>query len=183
MSVEQAIDCESEFGLDVRALSPAAGDAQEVRTVFARYPAAVGALCATVDGEPVGLVATSLAVGISYDPPMVTFSVRKKSTTWPTLRRAPRIGVSVLGQGQKGLVRQLAGPASERFAECATHETAQGALFLPGAMSWLDCTMVGEIEVGDHLVVILELVEVGHDHATAPLIYHDRKVHLLAEHP
>ncbi len=183
MSVEQTIDVGSEFGLDVHVLSPASAYTHEVRTVFSRYPAAVGALCASVDGEPVGLVATSLAVGISYDPPMVTFSVRRQSTTWPTLRSAPRIGVSVLGRGQKDLVRQLAGPAAGRFADCATHETPQGALFLMGAMSWFDCKIAGEVEVGDHLMVILELVEIGHDHRTAPLVYHDRKFHVLTEHP
>jgi flavin reductase (DIM6/NTAB) family NADH-FMN oxidoreductase RutF len=121
----------------------------------------------------VGLVATSLAVGVSYDPPMVTFSCRRESTTWPVLRTAPRIGVSVLGQGQAVACAQIAGPQASRFRGLGLYETAEGALFIKYAMTWLDCQISAEVEVGDHLVVVLELVEVGHDRATEPLVFLD----------
>ncbi|ODU06709.1 MAG: hypothetical protein ABS81_04210 [Pseudonocardia sp. SCN 72-86] len=152
-----------------------------MRTVFSRYAAAVGALCAMVDGAPVGLVATSLAVGISYDPPLITFSCRKESATWPVLRAAPRIGVSVLGQGQGAICRRIAGPAAQRFGGFPMHETPEGALFLKYAMSWLDCRISAEVEAGDHVIVVLEVVEVGHDRATAPLIFLDGRFHSLRE--
>lgn len=182
MSAHQAIDIDAEFGMGVHLLSPATAYSNQVRTVFSRYPASVGALCAVIDSEPVGIVATSLAVGISYAPPMITFSVRKKSTTWPKLRSASRIGVSVLGETQDSLCRQIAGPSEKRFANCELHETAHGSLFVKESMSWLDCRIAGEVEVGDHYVVILELIEVGHDHQTAPLVFHDGKFHSLTEH-
>lgn len=161
------------FGKGVHVLAPAIPGSHQVRTVFGRYAAAVGALCAVVNGEPVGLVATSLTVGVSFDPPMITFSCRKESTTWPVLRTAPRVGVSVLGQGQHAACRQIAGPTVGRFRGIDTYATAEGALFLEDAMTWLDCRISAEVEVGDHLVIVLELVEVGHDQTTAPLIFLD----------
>ncbi|MCE0762031.1 flavin reductase family protein [Pseudonocardia kujensis] len=161
------------FGKGVHALAPALPGSAEVRTVFGRYAAAVGALCAVVDGRPIGLVATSLAVGASFDPPMITFSCRKESTTWPMLRTAPRIGVSVLGQGQAAVCTRIAGPAADRFRGLDLYETAEGALFVKYAMTWLDCRISAEMEVGDHAVVVLELIEVGHDLATEPLIFLD----------
>lgn len=179
MSAQEKV--ESLFGAGCHALAPAVAGSAEVRTVFGRYAASVGALCAVIDGEPVGIVATSLAVGISYDPPMVTFSIRKESSTWPQLRRAPRIGVSVLGAGQATACWQIAGPAKGRFDGFELHETPEGALFLHDAMSWFDCKVIDEVEAGDHLVVILELLEVGHDRATAPLIFLDGKFHALAD--
>lgn len=148
--------------------------------MFGRYAASVGALCAVVDGQPVGLVATSLAVGISYDPPMITFSIRKESGTWPLLRRAPRIGVSVLSDSQASACWQIAGPADTRFNGFDLHETDEGALFLLDAMSWFDCKVIAEVEAGDHVVVLLELIEVGHDQETAPLIFLDGKFRALA---
>jgi flavin reductase (DIM6/NTAB) family NADH-FMN oxidoreductase RutF len=178
-----AIELEAEFGVGVHALSPAAVNSHAVRTVFSRYPASVGALCAVVDGRPVGLIATSLAVGISYEPPMVAFSVRKKSTTWPKLKSSARIGVSVLSDSQGRLCRQIAGPAAERFVDCQTHETSHGSLFLHEAMTWLDCKIAGEVEVGDHVIILLELLEVGHDHQTAPLVFHGGRFHSLREQP
>lgn len=172
---------EPQFGTGVHMLAPATPGSQQVRTVFGRYAAAVGALCAVVDGEPVGLVATSLAVGISYDPPMITFSCRKESATWPVLRRASRIGVSVLGHGQDQVCRQIAGPAGGRFAGVELHETVDGAVFLRDAMSWMDCRISAEIEAGDHIIVVLELLEVGHDQSTAPLIFLSGRFHSVRE--
>lgn len=161
------------FGTGVHVLAPAVPGSHPVRAVFSRYPTGVGSLCAVIDGTPIGLVATSLAVGVSYDPPMISFSCRKESTTWPVLRRAPRIGVSVLGQGQAAACAQIAGPAAGRFRDLGLYETQEGALFLEDAMTWLDCRIAAEVEVGDHVVVLLELVEVGHDRATEPLVLLD----------
>lgn len=161
------------FGKGVHVLMPAIPGSHQMRTVFSRYPAAVGALCAVVDGKPVGLVATSMAMGVSYDPPMITFSCRRESATWPVLRGAPRIGVSVLGQGQAEACLQIAGPAAMRFRGLGKYETDGGALFLKFAMTWLECRIVAEVEAGDHVLVVLEVLEVGHDRATTPLIFHD----------
>lgn len=175
------IDAETEFGCGVHALAPAVPGSAEVRTAFSRYAASVGAVCAIVDGLPVGIVATSLAVGISYDPPMITFSIRKESSTWPTLRKAPRVGVSVLSDRQAAACWQIAGRAADRFNGFDLEETPEGALFLHDAMTWFDCRVIDQVEAGDHVVVILELVEVGHDRASAPLIFLDGKFHALAE--
>lgn len=180
MTALQTREIESEFGVGVHALAPAVPGSHQVRTVFGRYAASVGALCAVVDGEPVGLVATSLAVGISYDPPMITFSIRNESSTWPTLRNASRIGVSVLGDSQASACWQIAGPAESRFRGVELHESDEGALFLRDAMTWFDCRVAAEVGAGDHTVVILEVVEVGHDQDTAPLIFLDGKFRALA---
>jgi flavin reductase (DIM6/NTAB) family NADH-FMN oxidoreductase RutF len=161
------------FGKGVHVLMPATPGSRQVRTVFSRYPAAVAALCAVVEGNPVGLVATSMAMGVSYDPPMITFSCRRESATWPVLRAAPRIGVSVLGQGQAEACTQIAGPAAMRFRGLGKYETERGALFLKFAMTWLECRIAAEVEAGDHVLVVLEVLAVGHDRATTPLIFHD----------
>lgn len=163
----------ADFGKGVHLLAPAEPGSHQVRTVFGRHATAVGALCAVIDGTPVGLVATSLTVGASYDPPMVTFSARRESATWPVLRAAPRIGVSVLGQGQASACTQIAGPSTGRFRGLGLHETADGALFIKNAMTWLDCRISTEVEVGDHHLVVLEVLAVGHDRATEPLILID----------
>lgn len=160
-------------------MESAIAGSDQVRTVFGRYPAAVGALCAMVDGEPVGLVATSLAVGISYEPVLITFSCRKESATWPMLRQAPRIGVSVLGDGQGEICRRIAGPVGRRFSDVEIQTSADGAVFLLEATSWLDCRITAEVDAGDHTLVVLEVLEVGHDRNIAPLVFHDGEFHTL----
>ncbi|MBM7369004.1 flavin reductase family protein [Gordonia hydrophobica] len=162
---------ERRFGADVDALMPAGAGSEQIRAVFNGFPAAVVALCSVDEDGAHGLVATSVSVGVSYDPPMVLFSVRKESTTWPALRRSPHLGLSVLGEDQSDLCRRLAG-AGDRFDGVRTHAADGGALFIGDAMSWLDCTIESEVEAGDHTVVILRVHAVGHAQDTAPLVFH-----------
>ncbi|MFE5792041.1 flavin reductase family protein [Streptomyces sp. NPDC056503] len=160
------------FGTDVAVLAPAISHSDQVRAVFGGFPAAVVALCGTVGGAPYGMIATSLAVGVSFDPPMALFSVRNDSSTWPVLKRAGRIGVSVLSEGQAVACRQLAAKDADRFAGLDTHATLHGSLFLRDASSWMDCEIAGELPAGDHTVVTFRIHQVGHGPGT-PLLYHD----------
>ncbi|KAF0960256.1 hypothetical protein MLGJGCBP_06648 [Rhodococcus sp. T7] len=81
-------------------LEPVTVGHAELRSTLGSFPSGIAALCAAVDDESVGLVATSFSVGVSYDPPLVLFSIQNSSQTWPRLRTAQRLGISILGEGQ-----------------------------------------------------------------------------------
>jgi flavin reductase (DIM6/NTAB) family NADH-FMN oxidoreductase RutF len=147
--------------------------ANSLRTAFSRFPSGVAALCAIVDGEPQGIVASSFTVGVSLEPPLVMFAVQNSSRTWPLVRRSGRIGVSILGEGHEGVCRQISARTGDRFAGLALDSTDEGALFLHDAALWLDCSVEQEVPAGDHHVVLLRV----HGHAThgdanAPLVFH-----------
>lgn len=167
------VEAHPRFGDHVRSMAPAIADSAEVRTVFNGFPAAAAALCAVVDGEPQGMVATSLAVGVSYDPPMVMFSVRNASSTWPILRRASRIGISILAEDQSAACRQISAKDADRFADLGTWVNDAGALFIDGAVTWMDCEISGDLPAGDHTVVTFLVHEVGHARNAAPLLFHN----------
>jgi flavin reductase (DIM6/NTAB) family NADH-FMN oxidoreductase RutF len=87
----------------------------QLRRVFATFPTGVAAVAAVVGGEPAGLAANSF-VSVSLDPPLVSVCIAHTSTTWPTLRSADRLGISVLGDHQESVSRQLSSRDSARFA-------------------------------------------------------------------
>ena len=70
-------------------------DPKRLREAFGIFPSGVVAVAAEVDGKPVGLAASSFT-SVSLDPPLVSFSIANTSKTWPDLRRAPHLGVSIL---------------------------------------------------------------------------------------
>jgi flavin reductase (DIM6/NTAB) family NADH-FMN oxidoreductase RutF len=153
-------------------LIPFDDDPQALRSTFALFPSGVAALSAVVDGVPVVLVASSFQVGISADPPLVLFAVQHTSTSWPKLRAAERIGVSVLGEAHDSAARQMASKAADRFAGIETHTSATGAHFLLGAPVWLECSIHSEVPAGDHDVVLLRVHAMGYEPQTEPLVWH-----------
>src|SRR5258708_28096524 len=72
----------------------------QLRRVLATFPTGVAAVAAIIDGEPAGLAASSF-VSVSLDPPLVSVCIGHSSTTWPVLRTADRLGISVLGAHQE----------------------------------------------------------------------------------
>ena len=144
----------------------------ELRRVFAAYPTGVAALAALVDGAPRGIAASSF-VPVSLNPPLVSICVAQTSTTWPVLRAAPRLGISVLAAHQERAGRQLGARDGERFAALPWTATAAGAVRICGASAWLDCTLEREIPAGDHDIVLLRIRDLALAAGDVPpLIFH-----------
>lgn len=147
-------------------------DPSVLRPAFSRFPSGVAAICAEVQDVPRGLVASSFTVGVSLEPPLVLFAVQKSSETWPVLRQASRLGVSVLSQNHGQVCRQIASKSGDRFAGIDFHKSEGGAILIPGSALWMECEIVSESEAGDHLVVVLEVKSVEDYPETEPLVFH-----------
>ncbi|MBA2955985.1 flavin reductase [Nocardioides sp. MAH-18] len=147
-------------------------DPQRLREAFGTFPSGVVAVAAQVDGELVGLAASSFT-SVSLDPPLVSFSIANTSRTWPDLRRAEHLGVTVLAAHQGDVCRQLAGPVEQRFDEVDLSASDDGAVTLDEGLARFDCTLYREVEAGDHTIVLLRLHAVEHlVDAAHPLVFH-----------
>jgi flavin reductase (DIM6/NTAB) family NADH-FMN oxidoreductase RutF len=170
-----ATEPQIEHGLDMVSEDPVA-----LRKAFGLFPSGVAALSAIVDGEPLGLVASSFSVGVSFEPPLVLFSVQNQSLTWPKLRTASRIGVSILGSDHRETCMQLASRKGDRFKGLETSRTSAGALFIGGSSLWMDCEIVSETPAGDHKIVLLEVKSLKVESTMEPLVYHNAQFRALA---
>jgi flavin reductase (DIM6/NTAB) family NADH-FMN oxidoreductase RutF len=146
-------------------------DQTRLRAAFGVFPSGVVAVASRVDGELVGLAASSFT-SVSLEPPLVSFSVATGSRTWPTLRRAAHLGLTVLAEHHGAVCRQLAGPVEHRFDDVAVSATDEGAVTLDEGLARFDCTIYREVEAGDHTVVLLRLHAVEHTDASQPLVFH-----------
>lgn len=156
-------------------------DAAVLRSTFAGFPSGVASIAATVDGADEVIVASSFTVGVSLDPPLVMFAVQNKSNSWPRLKAAPVLGISVLGADQDQTCRQLASGAPEsRFDGVDAHRASSGALFVRNAPIWLECEIWGETPAGDHTIIILEIKGMFRDDAVEPLVFHGSTFRRLA---
>ncbi|WP_010525134.1 flavin reductase family protein [Nesterenkonia sp. F] len=160
----------------VAAETPTALDPLQLRRAFSEFPQGVVVVAAEVDGAPEALVASTFTVGVSLDPPLVTFAVQHTSNTWPRLRDgADRLGISVLGRGQHGLCRQIASKdRASRFDGVARTADDDGAIALDGSPLTLTTRVHDQVTAGDHDIVVLEVLDVAVDERdeARPLVFH-----------
>jgi flavin reductase (DIM6/NTAB) family NADH-FMN oxidoreductase RutF len=150
-------------------------DPQALRQAFGVFPSGVVAVAAEVDGMRIGLAASSFT-SVSLSPPLVSFSIARTSKTWPALRRAEHLGVTILADHHGEVCRQLAGPVDQRFDGIPVTVSEDGALTLDEGLARFDCTVYREVEAGDHEIVLLQLHAVesaddGQD-TSLPLVFH-----------
>ena len=154
-------------------------DPRALRSAFGSFPSGVTAVCALVDGRPVGMAASSFT-SVSLDPPLVSVCFQHTSATWPLLRSHGRLGVSILAEHQNEVCRQLSRTASNRFDDVAWEATSDGAVLLHDSAAWLDCTLDAEIPAGDHTIALLHIDGFHTVPDTAPLVFHDSRFRRLA---
>jgi flavin reductase (DIM6/NTAB) family NADH-FMN oxidoreductase RutF len=154
-------------------------DPSALRRVFGAFPTGVVAVATRVDGRLTGLAANSFT-SVSLEPALVSISIANSSKTWPDLRRASRLGITVLADHHNGLARQLAGPVEHRFDGVEVALSDLGAAIVLDGLAHLDTSIYREVEAGDHTLVLLEVHAVAQVAATAPLIFHRSTFHRLA---
>ena len=153
------------------AVDPASPEA--LRETFSRFPQGVALLAAEVDGAPVGLVASTLTAGVSLAPPLVSVAIQNSSTTWPALRRATELGISLLSTEQEVLARQLASKDhARRFSGVDPEVSADGALTIPGSSTLLWTRHYSEFAAGDHTVALLEILGTRSEEGPEALVFH-----------
>lgn len=149
-----------------------------MRRTLAGFSTGLAVVAAEVDGELVGMLANSLG-SVSLDPPLVSLSFARTSTTWPRLRRADRWGISVLGAGQEQVLRDLRRPASSRFDGIEV-ELREQAGFVRGAIATIEAAPWDSVEAGDHTLVLLQVVALDRDEEAEPLVFYGGQVRTLA---
>lgn len=146
-------------------------DPTRLREAFGAFPSGVVAVAAEVDGSLVGLAASSFT-SVSLEPALVSVSVSNTSKTWPRLRRAERLGLTVLADHQDAVCGQLAGPVERRFEGLEVSISRDGAATLDEGLAMFDCSVYREVEAGDHTLVLLRLHAVEHPDSSQPLVFH-----------
>jgi flavin reductase (DIM6/NTAB) family NADH-FMN oxidoreductase RutF len=132
-------------------------------------------------GTPAGFTCQSFA-SLSLDPPLVTFSVARTSTTWPRIEPSGVFCVNILTTGQEALCRSFAVRGSDKFAGVQwTPGPATGSPVLPGSLAWADCTLEAVHPGGDHWIVVGRVRAVGTaEPDAAPLLFYRSLFHRAA---
>jgi flavin reductase (DIM6/NTAB) family NADH-FMN oxidoreductase RutF len=125
------------------------------------------------DGEPCGLVATSVS-SFSARPPSVLVSVDHSSRCHRALVEGESFGVHVLSAEQEPLAHVFAGRGDDKFAG-VDWSWDEGVARIAGALSYLRCRRGALFELYDHSLLVGDVMG-GSLTAGEPLVYMSRKM-------
>ncbi|KAL4448068.1 hypothetical protein ABPG75_005287 [Micractinium tetrahymenae] len=120
----------------------------------------LGSLCVLTakDGDAQGAMLASWVSQASFDPPGITVAVKRDRAVESMLPVGAGFVLNVLAEGKdrpvmKRLLKPFK-PAEDRFGGMEVlRSEATGAVILPEAASYLECTVSQRMEAGDHYLV------------------------------
>ena len=136
----------------------AAVTGEEFRRACGRF--ATGVTIASVldaQGSPHGLTVSSFSA-VSLDPPLVLICLGHAVSAIHHFRAAGHFGINILGEDQRALSERFARKGHDRFDGVAWHAGETGVPLLPGALAAIECAVHRIVPMGDHDIVVGEMV-------------------------
>lgn len=145
-------------------------DGRALRAVLGCFPTGVTVVTATTEQGPVGITANSFT-SVSLDPPLVLFCIASSSRRRDLIQSAGAFAVNILSEDQQEVSRAFAAHPHKPFAFLETKVASTGAPVLLDALAYIDCRLAGEIEAGDHLILIGEVLDLNILRNDPPLVF------------
>ena len=121
-----------------------------------------------------GLTVSSF-VTLSFDPPLVMFSIQQNADSYVSMVSSQAFGVSLLNQKQSEIATLFASKGSEKTEKTTFEEGATLHVpLIPGALGHIECQTSQIFLSGDHAIII-GLVEDARIYPGQPLLYYDRQ--------
>jgi len=128
-----------------------------------------------------GMTANSF-VSISLDPTLILISVDNTAYLHELLPKSKIFAVSILSAEQESLSRFFATPGhygQGEFDNVQTMVAETGAPILADALGYLDCRVYQAVPAGDHTLYLGEVVAMGTEEITKPLLFYRGKYRTL----
>ena len=132
-------------------------------------------------GEDIGLTANSFN-SVSLDPPMVLWSLARKSLSLPAFLESGYFAVHVLAAAQEDLSVTFATRGADKFAGLTVARGAGGIPLIPGCSALFQCKTAFNYEGGDHVIFVGEVQEFEHFNRS-PLVFHSGRYAVAVEKP
>lgn len=146
-------------------------DSRAFRRALGNFATGVTVITASdAAGRKVGVTANSFN-SVSLDPPLVLWSIDKRSRSHAVFEAAGHFAVNVLAVDQVELSNTFARPGDDRFAGIEHESGEGGAPLLPGCSARFRCEKFQQIDGGDHWILIGRVLAFD-DLGRSPLLYH-----------
>jgi flavin reductase (DIM6/NTAB) family NADH-FMN oxidoreductase RutF len=154
-----------------------------LRRALRTFPTGVTVVATRGPAGDHGLTATSFT-SVSLSPPLVLVCVRADSPGTATIAANGAFAVNVLTADQAALAQRFASPDRPRglraFAGVDHRSAVTGCPVFAGVGAYLDCRLVRADPAGDHVIFLGEVLALGCEPESVPLLWHGGRVEALA---
>jgi flavin reductase (DIM6/NTAB) family NADH-FMN oxidoreductase RutF len=135
------------------------------------------------DGRRHDAVTVNSLTSVSLDPPLVAIGLRHASPFLADVLESGVFAVSILDVAAADLAGAFAAGRSQRAAALSALSAAAGAAtgaLVIDAPGWLECAVHRHVKLGDHTLVVGEVLATGAQERRPPLIFLHGTYHALA---
>jgi flavin reductase (DIM6/NTAB) family NADH-FMN oxidoreductase RutF len=126
------------------------------------------------DGRDFGLTATSFN-SLSLDPPMVLWSLDRKSSNADAFEKVDAFAIHVLAADQEHICKQFSTRGIDRFAGISCTRGHDDVPVIPGCLAVFECRIAHRYQGGDHVIMVGEVLALNTT-PRDPLIFFGGKV-------
>ncbi len=159
-------------------LTNSAIDSRTLRNALGCYPTGVAVVTTRGrSGDAVGMTINSFC-SISLNPPLLGWCLDLRSGSYTDFRCARGFTVSVLNEQQVDLARRFATRGADKFAGMNLEALNQDGIEIPGACAAFRCRLQRVIPLGDHVMLVGQVMTFG-SADRAPLTFAHGDFHRL----
>ena len=143
------------------------------KLALSKFATGLTVISINADKDFVGKTVNSFA-SLSLNPPLILFSLDKKSTSLQLYKQADYIGINILSNKQKDLSEYFANN-KPKWDNIKFFLTRNNTPMIKNSVANIDCEKVKMISQGDHLIFICKVNEIKINKNKEPLIYLNSK--------
>ncbi len=134
-------------------------DQREFRNALGQFATGVAIVTAAVDGQRLGATITSFN-SVSLDPPLVLFSLIRKSLGFEQWKKAKALCISILSESQRDLSNRFAKAGKDKWDGLTKIVDARnGAPMVPGVIAYFECEPERVCDGGDHEIFVCRVTD------------------------
>lgn len=153
----------------------------EFRAAMSSMASSVSVVTAQRGDEVVGRTVTAV-LSLSANPPSVLISIDIMSRLADLIAKSGGFSMAVLAEDQAEIADAFAGkvPLDQRFDLGTWSRWPSGQPLLAGAVTAIDCEVIGSIETGTHMLFAGAIIEAESHEERRPLLWLRHGYHMLS---
>jgi 3-hydroxy-9,10-secoandrosta-1,3,5(10)-triene-9,17-dione monooxygenase reductase component len=147
---------------------------RELRNCLGEFTTGVTVITSIGDvSQPIGVTANSFSA-LSLEPPLVLWSLSKKSGSLALFTAHGYFAVNILSNEQQDIAMSFSRPSADRFTGVPFHQGTQALPLLENCLAHFVCKVSQALDQGDHVLFIgevLEFTRAANHEALKPLVF------------